>query len=79
MIFDSIFISRVSEVQASDIADNTGNCAGLYIGSGGDLKVALQSGDTAVFKNLPDNTFLTGYFARVFSTNTTCSDILAIS
>lgn len=50
----------------------------LYIGTGGDIRVLTATGDDVVFKNVLGGTFLPVQVVRVFATNTTATDILAL-
>lgn len=59
-----------------DNADNRGSV--LYIGTGGNLKVKTSSGDDVIFKNIADGVFLPVQVVRVFSTETTATDIIAL-
>jgi hypothetical protein len=60
----------------ANAGDNQGNV--LYIGTGGDLRVLTVSGDDIVFTNIQDGTFLPIQVLRVFSTNTTALNIVAL-
>ena len=79
--------SRASVVVASDtvnipsISSQNGkgnNGCTLYIGEGGDLRVLTVGGDDVVFTALPTGSFLPVNVLRVFNTNTTATDILAL-
>ncbi len=55
----------------------------LYIGSGnagiyGDVRVLTVGGDDVVFSNVQQGTFLPVQVLRVFETDTTASDIIAL-
>lgn len=50
----------------------------LYIGTGGNIAVHNSDGDTVLFTNVADGTFLPINTLRVLSTNTTASNIIAI-
>jgi len=56
----------------------TNKGAVLFVGTGGDLRVLSFNGDDVVFKNIPDGSFLPIQAVRVFSTNTTATDIVAL-
>ena len=52
---------------------------GLYIGTGGDIKVDMEASGTAItFKNIPDGTFLWIRVSRVYNTGTSASNIVAL-
>lgn len=57
-------------------------CAGVYVGSTGDLAVIMvgadDDSDVTTFSNVADGTFLPIQVKRVNSTGTTASDILAL-
>lgn len=50
----------------------------LYVGVGGDVKVLTAGGDEVTFVNVQNGTFLPVQVLRVFSSDTTASDILAL-
>lgn len=50
----------------------------LYIGTGGDLKVLTVGGDEVTFSNIQEGTFLPVQVVRVFETDTTASNIIAL-
>ena len=50
----------------------------LYVGTGGDLRVLTAGGDDVVFTGFPDGGFLPVNVVRVFLTNTTASNIVAL-
>jgi hypothetical protein len=60
--------------------DNAGDNSGcvLYVGTGGNLRVLTVSGDDIVFTNIQDGMFLPIQVLRVFSTNTTALNIVAL-
>lgn len=51
---------------------------GLFVGTGGNVKVTSEDGDTITFSNVPDGTWLPIVAKIVFSTGTTASNILAM-
>lgn len=56
---------------------NLGNV--LFVGTGGDIKVFMANDSVPIlFKNIPDGTFLPIQVTRVFATDTTATDIVAI-
>jgi len=61
---------------ASDYIDPEG--FGIFVGTGGILKVDFINGGTVSFKNLNDASYIIGRFSKIYSTadTTTCSDII---
>lgn len=49
----------------------------IFVGTGGNLEVTTVSGDTVIYKNLPDAYTLPVQVRRVKVTNTTATDIIA--
>lgn len=60
------------------IIEGSNNGACLYIGTGGDLKVTMLGGQTVVFTNIPDGTFMPIQVRRVWANGTNAGDILAL-
>ena len=50
----------------------------LWIGSGGNLRVLTEKGQDVLFKNVADGTMLPVRATRVYATNSTAADILAL-
>jgi len=50
----------------------------LYIGTGGNIKVGMNGGQTLTFANVPDGTILPIRVNLVFDTDTTAADIVAL-
>ncbi len=50
----------------------------LYVGTGGDISVIMDGGQTVTFANVPDGTILPIRVSRVRSTGTDASDIVSI-
>ena len=87
MAYQKLQASRAAVVTLSDtvdipnISDQSGrgnNGCVLYVGTGGDLRVLTAGGDDVVFTGFPDGGFLPVNVVRVFSTNTTAANILAL-
>jgi len=59
---------------------NTNNSQGpvLFVGTGGNLNIATVGGDEVLLTNLNNASFIPIMVSRVLSTNTTCSDIIAL-
>jgi len=50
----------------------------LYVGTGGEVRVLTSGNDDVVFAGVPGGTFIPVNCIKVFSTDTTASDILAL-
>jgi len=50
----------------------------LYIGGAGNIRVLTAGGDDVVFNNVLAGTFIPVQVTRVFATNTTATNILAL-
>ena len=50
----------------------------IFVGVGGDLRVSTTGGDDVVFKNVPTGSFVPVQVVKVFATNTTATDIVAL-
>jgi hypothetical protein len=59
-----------------DNSQSTG--ALLFVGTGGNIQVTMVGGQTVVFNNIADGTFLPIQVKRVWATNTTATGIIAI-
>jgi len=59
---------------------NTDNSQGpvLFVGTGGNLNIATVGGDEVLLTNLNNASFIPIMVSRVLSTNTNCSDIIAL-
>ena len=84
MSYQKLQVGRAASVAASDSADiaaitgGTNNGCVLYVGSFGNVKVRTIGGDDVTFKNVQACTFLPVQVIRVFSTETTSTDIVAL-
>lgn len=87
MSYQKLQANRASSVTPSDtvnipsLSSESGTpnrgCV-LYIGTGGDLKVLTVGGDEVTFTNFQDGSFLPVQVVRVFETDTTASNIIAL-
>jgi hypothetical protein len=87
MAYQKLQVSRAAAVTPSDTVDipsvstqdGTGNngCV-LYVGVGGDVKVTTAGGDTVVFTGLLAGMFVPVQVLRVWATDTTATDIVAL-
>lgn len=50
----------------------------LFVGTGGNMQVDTADGDTTVFNNIQDGTVLAIAVTKVYSINTTASNIVAM-
>jgi hypothetical protein len=60
------------------ITEGSNNGACLFVGTGGDIQVTMIGGQTVIFANIPDGTFLPIQVRRVWASNTNATDILAL-
>ena len=84
MSYQKLQVNKAITVTPSDTDDieisqgvKSRGCV-LYAGTGGDLRVLTEGGDDVVFKNLLDGSFLPVQIIKVYSTDTTATDILAL-
>jgi hypothetical protein len=84
MAYQKLQQSRAAVVTKSDTVDipNPGNgqvegCV-LYVGTGGVLRVLTAGGDDITFTNVPNGFLSTFQVIRVFATDTTANNIIAL-
>jgi len=84
MAYQKLQQSRAAVVTKSDTVDiqNPGNgqvegCV-LYVGTGGVLRVLTAGGDDITFTNIPNGFLSTFQVIRVFATDTTANNIIAL-
>ncbi len=84
MAYQKLQQSRAAVVTKSDTVDipNPGNgqvegCV-LYVGTGGVLRVLTAGGDDVTFTNVPNGFLSTFQVIRVFATDTTANNIIAL-
>lgn len=87
MAYQKLQISRAAAVTPSNTVDipsvstqdGTGNngCV-LYVGGFGDVRVLTAGGDDVTFVGINGGTFVPVQVLRVFATNTTATDIVAM-
>lgn len=71
--------ARAVAVAPDDVTDLTTPCRGLYIGTGGDLRVGMLWGGAVIdFKNCPAGLLLPIRVKRVYATATSAADIVAL-
>ena len=61
-----------------NIYQDTINDCVLYVGGAGDLRVTTTGGDTVVFNNIQAGTFLPVHVDKVWSAETTATNIIAL-
>lgn len=66
------------EVTPNDSADLAVECRALYIGADGNVQVDMVGGETVTFIGLKGGTVYPIRVARVYSTDTTATDIIAL-
>ena len=59
------------------VKDSNPGCV-LYVGTGGDLRVLTSSGADLTFVGIPDGSFLPVQVKRVYATDTTATNIIAL-
>ena len=71
--------SNTVDIPSVSTQDGTGNngCV-LYIGGDGDVKVTTAGGDTVTFTGLLAGMFIPVQVLRVWSTDTTATNIIAL-
>jgi hypothetical protein len=69
---------RAAAVTPSDSTDLATAARALYIGGAGDVALVTVGGDTVTFSALPAGAILPVRVARVRSTNTTATNIIAL-
>lgn len=68
-----------SAVTPDDNVDLPFSSRALYVGTAGDVSVVMLDGTSAVFKNVGNGAMLPIRVRRVKSTNTTATNIVAVS
>jgi hypothetical protein len=71
--------TRAEAVSKSDTADLTCVSRGIYVGGTGDVAAVMMSGDVVTFVAVPAGTLLPIRCRRINSTNTTATNMVAIS
>jgi hypothetical protein len=69
---------KVLSVTKADSGSDFDVCRALWVGTGGNVRVLTEDGDDVIFKNVPDGVMLPVRCTRVFATNTTATDLLAL-
>jgi hypothetical protein len=71
-------VTPSNTVNIPSISGGVSNGCVLYVGTGGDLAVVTVGGDSVVFANVQDGSFLPIQVLRVLVTGTNASDIIAL-
>lgn len=77
-IDSSVGIAEYAEAITPDDSDLTRIASGLYVGTGGNLRVTTVHKQDVVFVGVPGGTFVPVRVKRVWNTNTTASDIVGL-
>ena len=72
----AVTLKSVTPADGSDLPD--GPARGLYVGGAGNIAVTTPSGDSVTITGVTQGSVLPFEIARVKSTNTTATSILAI-
>jgi len=73
------FPANAEPVTPSDTEDLFNVARGIWVGGAGDVKVDLETGGTAiVFSNVPSGTILPIRVKRVYATDTTATNLVAL-
>ena len=84
MAYQKLQVSRAVVVSPSDTDNITAPTGGpndgcvLYIGTGGNVRVMTAGGDDVVFYGIPTGSFIPVQVVKVFATDTTASNIIAL-
>lgn len=65
-------------VNIPSISGGLSNGCVLYVGTGGDLAVVTVGGDSVVFTNIQDGSFLPIQVLKVLATGTTATNVIAL-
>lgn len=71
--------TNAESVTPDDNNDLTKVTRSVYIGGAGDMKVDMADGGTVTFKSIPSGTILPIRVSRVYSTDTSASEIIGLS
>lgn len=74
----AVKVTPSNTVNISEETEASKSGSVLYIGTGGDLRVLTVGGDEVVFYNIQDGSFLPVQVLRVYESETTASNIIAL-
>ena len=88
MAYQKLQASRAAAVTPSDTVnipsvsgpsgETINNGCTLYVGGTGDVRVLTAGGDDVIFSAVPAGTFMPVNVVRVYATNTTATNIVAM-
>lgn len=79
IIEDALFPKNAVAVTPSDTVDLSYTTKGLWVGTAGTIKVNMSGSGTAVsFLAVANGTWIPGAFTRVYNTDTSADDIVAM-
>ena len=64
------------DITPNDSTDLAYVTRGIWVGTGGNLKVITKGGETVTFTNIPNGTLKEGRYVRVLATGTTASGLV---
>ena len=70
---------HIEAITPADGTDLTFATRGIYVGTGGDLRVLTLGGDTVTFPDVPAGVILPIRCKRVLATSTTASGIVGLA
>lgn len=84
-MYQKLQVGRASAVTPSNTANipvitggTSNNGCVLYVGGAGNLRVTTQGGDDVVFSNVAAGSFIPVQVIKVWATNTTATNIVAL-
>jgi hypothetical protein len=84
MAYQKLQVGRAANVTTSDSQDipsvsgGENNGCVLYVGTGGNVRVTTVGYDDVVFSSVPSGSFIPVQVLKVWATNTTASNIIAL-
>jgi hypothetical protein len=84
MAYQKLQVGRAANVTTSDSQDipsvsgGENNGCVLYVGTGGNVRVTTVGYDDVVFSNVPSGSFIPVQVLKVWATNTTALNIIAL-
>jgi hypothetical protein len=84
MAYQKLQVGRAANVTTSDSQDipsvsgGENNGCVLYVGTGGNVRVTTVGYDDVVFSGVPSGSFIPVQVLKVWATNTTASNIIAL-
>ncbi len=84
MAYQKLQVGRAANVTTSDsqeipsVSGGENNGCVLYVGTGGNVRVTTVGYDDVVFSNVPSGSFIPVQVLKVWATNTTALNIIAL-